>query len=110
MRFAILINLDYQNYSYELCRFLWNEIRVKMVNAGFLLDGRIFTIGRPPIEASARAREVIESMNEDMEDYDYPEFYGKDIYSFIKEFYGFDLSNTVNLLLPPVGHIQVVES
>jgi hypothetical protein len=109
MRFAILVNLDYQNYSYELCRFLWNELRVKMVNAGFLLDGRIFTIDLPPAEASNLARKVIESMNEDIEEYDYPEFYGKDIYSFIKEFYGFDLSNTVNLLLPPVEHIQVVE-
>ena len=101
MRYAIVINLDYASYPYESCRLLWEEIKDKMVQAGFRVEGRIFTIELSENQAGRLAREVINSLEE------HQDFHNKRVYRYIKDFYGFDLAHTTNLLLPPAEHIEV---
>lgn len=94
MHYAIVINLDYASYPEESCKALWQEIRLRMMEAGFRCDGRIFTIRRDEVEACQLARDVIENIEQHMD------YHNKRIFRYIKEFYGFDMSCTTNLLLP----------
>jgi hypothetical protein len=94
MRYAIVINLDYVTQPVESCNLLWQEITEQMVKAGFRSEGRIFTIDLPCEQACDLARQVIEGMEE------HQEFHNKRIYNFIKDFFGFDLHYSVNLLVP----------
>ena len=104
MRFAIVINLDYDTNPEEICRRLWIEIRDAMMDAGFRLEGRLFTIEESEEVACDLARDIIERLNgsDFMVD--------QDIYNFLKEFYGYDHSRTVNLLLPPTTEIRLDEA
>lgn len=95
MRYAIVINLDYDSNTYEECRTIWEDIRRFMVDAGFRIEGRLFTTTLDGLEACDVARSVIDQVNE------LPEYTETDIYNFMKEFYGYDHTRTVNLLLPP---------
>ena len=72
-----------------------------MLDVGFRPDGRLFTIALPGPEARALARRVVEKAAEQG---GYGEAYG-----YVKEFYGFDFDQSVNLLLPPIGGIGVEE-
>ena len=95
MHYAVVINLDYASHPEERCKALWLEIRQRMMEAGFHCDGRIFTICRDEeSEASQLARDVIENIEQ------HKDYYDKRIFLYIKEFYGFDMACTTNLLLP----------
>lgn len=94
MHYAVVINLDYATHPEESCKALWQEIRQRMMEAGFHCDGRIFTICRDEDEASQLARDVIENIEQ------HKDYYDKRIFLYIKEFYGFDMACTTNLLLP----------
>ena len=95
MHYAVVINLDYASHSEESCKALWKKIRQRMMEAGFHCDGRIFTICRDnEDEASQLARDVIENIEP------HKDYYEKRIFLYIKEFYGFDMACTTNLLLP----------
>ena len=59
MRYAITINLDYDCFQHEDCRHVWQSIRNRMVEAGFRIEGRLFTIHQSPEDACALARSVI---------------------------------------------------
>ena len=102
-QYAIVINLDYASYPYDECRRLWAEITERMVHAGFRTDGRLFTTIKPEDEACELARQVVDSL-ECLE-----EFEGRLINDYIKEFYGYNHSSSVNLLLPPVAGIEIEE-
>jgi hypothetical protein len=104
MRHAIVINLDYGTHPYEQCHALWGQISEKMTGAGFRHEGRLFTIGLPRKEAYGLARNVIDQMEEDRD------YYEKEIHIYLKEFYGFDLEDSVNLMLPPTDSIKLDES
>ena len=65
-----------------------------MMEAGFHCDGRTFTICRNEDEASQLARDVIENIEQ------HKDYYDKRIFLYIKDFYGFDMACTTNLLLP----------
>ncbi len=97
MRYGVVINLDYQSYAPEVLSGVWGKIKSQMERSGFREDGRVFTIDRPESEAGALARQAVEQLESSKE------YYEMDIYSYIKEFYGFDMSETQNLLLPPVS-------
>lgn len=104
MRYAIVINLDYDSHPYESCKALWEEIRAGMLRAGFRQEGRLFTTGMPESEACDTAITVIDALEE------HRDFYDKRVYLYLKEFYGFRLDCTVNLLLPPTDSIEVEEA
>jgi hypothetical protein len=101
MRYGIMINLDYDAHSYEDCHALWQRIRNAMVDAGFRIEGRLFTIQMSPDEACELARSVMDTI-----DAEQPEI---DVYTYFREFYGNDHSSTINLLLPPSDNIQIDE-
>jgi hypothetical protein len=101
MRYAIIINLDYVSHSEDACQILWTDIRERMINAGFRCENRIFTIESDEDTACKLARDVIESIEE------YKEYQDKRIHRYLKDFYGFDMACTTNLLVPPADDIQV---
>ena len=101
MRYAIVINLDYNSKSTEECKTLWLKIRDRMIDSGFRLEGRLFTTEMDPEEARDIATEIIESLNQE------PPFIRTDPYSYLKEFYGYDHTSTINLLLPPTESIHL---
>lgn len=103
MRYGIVINLDYETSSRDVVIKLYDEIKEGMLRHGFRPDGRLFTINLPGEEACALARQVIEDLAA------YKEYNNEHVYSHIKDFYGFDISNVTNLLLPPSGDISVTE-
>lgn len=94
MRYAIVINLDYETFYADDCHFVWNNIKQEMLDAGFIMDKRLFTIDRPEDEACELAREVIDNLNESRK------LKGVDVYTYMREFYGYDHSDSVNLLMP----------
>nr|NIR28512.1 hypothetical protein [Gammaproteobacteria bacterium]NIU03338.1 hypothetical protein [Gammaproteobacteria bacterium]NIV50835.1 hypothetical protein [Gammaproteobacteria bacterium]NIV76131.1 hypothetical protein [Gammaproteobacteria bacterium]NIW86873.1 hypothetical protein [Gammaproteobacteria bacterium] len=67
MAYAVVINLDYENHSPEVCKELWGTIRERMCAAGFHCDGRTFTINLPEEQAAARARETMERLEEHLD-------------------------------------------
>ena len=103
MRYAIVINLDYASHPEDSCREVWREIRDRMQQAGFRCDGRIFTIETSEDEACSLARNIMDDIefNVDFDD--------KRVFLYLKDFYGFDMACTSNLLLPPTAAIELDE-
>ena len=102
MRYAIVINLDYNSYPEQECLKIWTLIRNRMINSGFRLEGRLFTAEMSEDEACKVSREVMDKVNKD------PGFmHDGDIFNFIKDFYCYNHSHTVNLLLPPTENIKL---
>ncbi len=101
MRYAIVINMDYDSFNADDCKNVWNKIRSTMVEAGFVVDKRLFTIDLPGLQACERARQVIEGLSQGKHTE------GADLYTYMKDFYGYDHSYSVNLLLPNAGSIVV---
>lgn len=94
MSYAIVINLDYLSHQKKDCNFVWNLIKKDMLNAGFILDKRLLVSKSTQNEACHVARNVIEQLNSSKK------MQGVDVYSYLKDFYGYDHSDSVNLLLP----------
>lgn len=103
MTYAVVINLDHEHDTYENCRQLWGLIQSRMIKAGFRLDGRRFVINLPDQEAGELARAVIEGIEHDRD------FSHKRIYNHLRDFYGYDVACTQNLMVPPASSIQVRE-
>lgn len=95
MAYAIVINLDYTNHSTATCKEIWGVIVEQFTNKGFRRDGRIFTINEDKVTATRLARDIIEDIE------GHQRFEDKRIYTYMKDFYGFDLGKTANLLMPP---------
>ena len=103
MRYDIIINLDYENHDEERLRGLFAEIQEEMQQAGFVMDGRRFTLDSPIEEAQCLARGAIDLLEQRHQEQ------GESIIPMIREFFGFEPNNTVNLLLPPTDEIHVEE-
>lgn len=102
MRYAIVINLDYNSNPEQECLRIWTLIRDSMIDSGFRLEGRLFTAEMSEQDACKVARDVIDEVNKN------PEFdQNGDIINYIKDFYCYDHSHTVNLLLPPTESIKL---
>ncbi|GMR07725.1 MAG: hypothetical protein BMS9Abin26_0729 [Gammaproteobacteria bacterium] len=101
MRYAIVINLDYISHSEDACQILWSEIRERMIATGFRCENRIFTIEAAEETAYKLARDVIESIEE------HKEYQDKRIHRYLKDFYGYDMACTTNLLVAPADDILV---
>ncbi len=98
MAYAIVINLDYENHPPEICSELWNVIKLGMLQAGFICDGRRFTINIPEHQACMKARGVIDDIE------DHLEYHRKHLYRFMKDFYAYDTDATTNWLVPAEQH------
>jgi hypothetical protein len=94
MSYAVVINLDYENNSEEACQEIWDVIKERMLNAGFRLDNRVFIINREDKAASDLARSVIEGLEAHLD------FDKKHVFRYLKDFYGYDMECTTNLLVP----------
>lgn len=103
MSYAIVINLDYENNSEELCQEIWEAIKARMLTAGFRLDNRVFMTKLPQKEACDLARSVLEGLEAHLE------FHRKHVFRFLKDFYGYDMEHTRNLLVPDTDEIVVRE-
>lgn len=94
MSYAIVINLDYENKAEDECQEIWDSIKIAMLNAGFRLDNRVFIINRDNKEACELARSVIEGIEGHLD------FDKKHVFGYLKDFYGYSMENTTNLLVP----------
>lgn len=103
MSYDIIINLDYASYKYEDLQPLFQRLQHSMQVAGFVMDGRRFTIDLPPEQAQALARDVIDALDQQYQQQ------GQTVYPYIRECYGFEPEHVANLLLPPTGEIDVQE-
>ena len=103
MRYYIVVNMDYDTNPQDDVNRLFEEIRLGLVSRGFRQDGRIFGIGLPAEEACALARQVVEEVAAA------EKFLPKNLYSYMKDFYGFQKINVVNLLVPGEAGISVTE-
>jgi len=102
MRYAIVINLDYNSYPEHECLKIWALIRDHMVSSGFRLEGRLFTAEMSEEEACKVSRNIMDEVNKD------PGFgHNSDVINYIKDFYCYNHSHTVNLLLPPTENIKL---
>lgn len=104
MRYAVVINLDYDSNAPADCHRVWDLVRTHMQQAGFRLEGRVFTTGLPRAEACEAARTVMNQLDE------HPDLAPDGVFRFLKEFYGYDHGHSINLLLPPSTHIELVEA
>lgn len=104
MSYAIVINLDYVSQAKENCAYVWKIIKQNMINSGFILDKRLLISKKTKLEACQAAREVINNLNT------CNQLNGIDVYSYLKDFYGYDHSNSVNLLLPDEDGIIVEDN
>lgn len=103
MRYVVIINLDYENYEHGKLKALFNEISAGMQERGFIVDGRRFTTDAEQEEAQHLARFVIDELEQQHNNH------GESIYTYIKEFFGFEIEHADNLLLPPDDEIVVSE-
>lgn len=94
MSYAIVINLDYESHSEKVCQEIWDTIKERMLTAGFRLDNRVFITRREDKEACELARSVIEGLEEHLD------FDKKHIFRYLKDFYGYAMDHTTNLLVP----------
>jgi hypothetical protein len=102
MRYAIVINLDYENHPQDIISPLFQAIRSSMLDAGFRQVGRIFTLQSSADIACSSARQIVtEILREHGLD--------QDTHHYIKEFYGFEYSQATNLLAPSTDEIKVEE-
>ena len=101
MSCAVVINLDYENNSEEICQEIWDAIKKRMIEAGFRLDNRVFITNREKEEACTSARSVIEDMESHLE------FDKKKLFLYLKDFYAYDMEHTKNLLVPSNDDILV---
>ena len=101
MSYVIVINLDYGSYPQGVCVELWQAIRDKMHEAGFRLDGRRFRINLPQQEACDLARQTLENLEPHLE------YHQRHIFSYLRDFYGYEQASATNLLLPAVAGIEL---
>ena len=101
MSCAIVINLDYENNSEQVCQEIWDAIKNKMLEAGFRLDNRVFILNREKKDACELARSVVEGMESHLE------FDEKHLFRILKDFYCYDMEHTTNLLVPNSDDILI---
>ena len=104
MQVAILITLEYEHAPYEENHFIWTEIHGIMLKAGFGYANRLFVINVDKADQAYKlARSTIESMENHLP------FCERRLHRYIKDFYGFEFKDAVNLLLPCADDIEVDE-
>ncbi len=103
MAYAIVINLDRESNPDVVCNELWNVIKDSMTDVGFFYIRNTFTINLPEQEACELARQTVESIEAHLE------YYNRHLHRYLKDFYGFDIAATTNLLMPAKEKIYLQE-
>lgn len=104
MRSGIVINFDYENNDMAVVQQLFEEVKDGMLSSGFRREDRLFTIELAADEACNLARLVIEYIDSRKDTY------RDSIYMYLKEFYGFEMTNVSNMMVPDTDGIEVRES
>lgn len=104
MQSAIVINFDYENSDYGTLRGLYRDVRGALLEAGFRQEERMFISNMGADEACEVARGIVEGLEV------HHEFFKKEIFKYIKEFYGFEMDNVMNMMVPGGSGIQVDEA
>ncbi|MEH6458289.1 hypothetical protein [Chitinimonas sp. JJ19] len=97
---AVVVNLDYLTLPYDVCRMLWVVVERAMVEAGFVLDGRVF-LAQNDSTAAERARAVMKSLEPTFESLGVSQF------DAVREFYCYDLAARIDLNM--IDTAEVVE-
>lgn len=103
MSSGIVINFDYENNDIAFVQTLFEKVKDGMLASGFRQADRLFTIDLAPDEACNLARLVIDYIDSQLD----PDSNG--IFLYIKEFYGFEMKNITNMMIPANGGIEVQE-
>jgi hypothetical protein len=95
--YGIVINMDYEHHQHAICKALWDEISNNMRAEKFSFDKRMFVITTDLEKDTVynKARQVLEQME------DYKETYEKRVFHYVKDFYAVDMTDYVDLTLPP---------
>ncbi|MFO1381326.1 MAG: hypothetical protein U1F63_13380 [Chitinivorax sp.] len=101
MNTAIVINLNYEQCGQELCCSYWHLIEDVMESAGFVKNNRMFLSNLPQDEAYEVARWVIGQIDEHSKTNRFS------LIQSIRDFYGLDYRQLVNLMTPPKQSIEV---
>jgi hypothetical protein len=101
MNTAIVINLNYEQCGQDLCTRYWHQIEDVMEAAGFIKNNRMFLSNLQQDEAFEVARWLIGQMEEHSKANRFS------LIQSIREFYGLDYRQLVNLLTPPKQLIEV---
>jgi len=101
MNTAIVINLNYEQCGQDLCSNYWHLIEDVMESAGFVKNNRMFLSNLPQDEAFEVARWIIGQIDEHSRTNRYS------LIQSIRDFYGLDYRQLVNLMTPPKQSIVV---
>lgn len=93
MRYGIVVQLGYESRRHDEVKLVFDEICKGMIDVGFRQDGRVFTMNMPERDCCNLARAVLDDVELGP--------YGLDsVHNYVKDFYGFNFSEAVNLLVP----------
>lgn len=95
--YGVVINMDYYHQPTKECKKIWNNIVQSMLCAGFHFDKRMFlmttTLDKKYVCDKARA--ALDNIDEESE------FYNKNSLNYITDFFITDMTEYVDLRLPP---------
>ncbi|MCK6404617.1 MAG: hypothetical protein L6Q60_01235 [Rhodocyclaceae bacterium] len=94
MNSAVIINLDYERHSVQICRRVWDEIAQGMTEAGFSRHHRLFLAEMDRETACTRAKGVVNRVEELLA------AEGIIVFDVIREFYWFEYEQINDLLAP----------
>ncbi len=94
MKSAIIINLDYERHSAEICRRVLDEIVRGMETAGFTRHFRLFIADMAREEACAEAKRVVAEAE------DFLAGEGIFVFDVVRECYWFEYQESNDLLAP----------
>ena len=95
--YGVIINMDYSHHSTHDCKKIWNTIVKSMQNEGFHFDKRMFimTTTQDRKYVCDKARAALNSIDKEQE------LYRQSLFNYISDFLTIDMSDYVDLRLPP---------
>lgn len=95
--YGVVINLDYSHYPRNICRVIWLKIAQNMRQEDFHLDKRMFliTTHQEKEVVCNKARRALNALDDDID------IYNKHSMEYITDFFIIDMSDYVDLRLPP---------
>ena len=92
MKYAIIINIDYENNDQMICRRFWEEFEREMKKAGFVKHKRLFVTTLDWEAACRQAQGVVAEVEKILANEDIV------VFDLIKEFYCFEFNRMNDLL------------
>ena len=101
MNTVIIINLDYETLPVVKCKQIWALIELRMTQAGFTKNNRLFSTTINPEAAFKLAGSVMAGIEEEFR------VRGESAMQCVREFYGVPQSQIVDLAAPLAHEIEV---